>query len=294
MKIAFIGVGNMGSRMATRLINAGNEVSVFDPNTDAVSKLVEKGASSASSPEMAAIDAEFILLSLPNPKILNAAVWGENGVLNSAKTGSVIVDFSTVDPETTKKIAEKCQEKYVEFIDSPVSGGVIGAETGNLVLMIGGSSQNIEKSKKILDVLSSKIVHCGDVGTGQLTKLSHNLLTAINTVALGEVLTASLKAGANLNVLCEVFSAGLAGSKMLDYLPKTLFTQERPANFAIDLMHKDISLCLEEFSNFAMPLSQIVLQTYNAARLTGLGKKDSTSVNELYESLVDVRLNEAN
>ncbi|MFX8860137.1 NAD(P)-dependent oxidoreductase [Acinetobacter baumannii] len=294
MNIAFIGVGNMGSRMAARLIEAGNNVVVFDPNIDAVNKLVELGGSKAISPEKAATDVEFILLSLPNPKILEQAICGEDGILRSAKEGAVVIDFSTVDPETTKKMAQKCADRKVEFMDSPVSGGVIGAETGKLVLMIGGATETIEKSKNVLNEISLKIVHCGEVGTGQLTKLSHNLLTAINTVALGEVLTASVKAGANLNVLCEVFTAGLAGSKMLDYFPKTFFTEERPANFAIDLMHKDISLCLNEFSNYSMPLGQIVLQIYNAARLSGLGKKDSTSVNELYESLFDIRLNQKN
>lgn len=290
MKIGFIGVGRMGSRMAARLIEAGHQVSVFDPNNAAVNELVAKGAIAASSPQAAAESAERILLSLPSPKTLLDAVCGESGVLKSAKSGAIIVDFSTVDPATTKIIAAQCASKDVEFIDSPVSGGVAGAASGNLVLMIGGDESVIKTARPELEILASRIVHCGPVGAGQLTKLSHNLLTAINTVALGEVLTVSVKAGANLQVLCDVFGAGLAGSKMLDYLPKTLFTEERPANFAIDLMHKDISLCLQEFSNYSMPLGQLVLQTYNAARLNGLGGKDSTSVNELYEKLLGVRL----
>ncbi|MEJ5904583.1 NAD(P)-dependent oxidoreductase [Pseudomonas kermanshahensis] len=290
MKIGFIGVGRMGSRMAARLIEAGHQVSVFDPNNTAVNELVAKGAIAASSPQAAAESAERILLSLPSPRTLLDAVSGESGVLKSAKPGAIIVDFSTVDPATTKAIAAQCSSKDVKFIDSPVSGGVAGAASGNLVLMIGGDESVIAAARPELEILASRIVHCGPVGAGQLTKLSHNLLTAINTVALGEVLSVSVKAGANLQVLCDVFGAGLAGSKMLDYLPKTLFTEERPANFAIDLMHKDISLCLQEFSNYSMPLGQLVLQTYNAARLNGLGGKDSTSVNELYEKLLGVRL----
>ncbi|ESW36668.1 NAD(P)-dependent oxidoreductase [Pseudomonas taiwanensis] len=290
MKIGFIGVGRMGSRMAARLIEAGHQVSVFDPNNAAVNELVAKGAIAASSPQAAAESAERILLSLPSPRTLLDAVCGESGVLKSAKPGAIIVDFSTVDPATTKTIAAQCSSKDVKFIDSPVSGGVAGAASGNLVLMIGGDESVIAAARPELEILASRIVHCGPVGAGQLTKLSHNLLTAINTVALGEVLSVSVKAGANLQVLCDVFGAGLAGSKMLDYLPKTLFTEERPANFAIDLMHKDISLCLQEFSNYSMPLGQLVLQTYNAARLNGLGGKDSTSVNELYEKLLGVRL----
>ena len=290
MKIGFIGVGRMGSRMAARLIEAGHQVSVFDPNNTAVNELVAKGAIAASSPQAAAESAERILLSLPSPKTLLDAVSGESGVLKSARPGAIIVDFSTVDPATTKAIAAQCSSKDVKFIDSPVSGGVAGAASGNLVLMIGGDESVIAAARPELEILASRIVHCGPVGAGQLTKLSHNLLTAINTVALGEVLSVSVKAGANLQVLCDVFGAGLAGSKMLDYLPKTLFTEERPANFAIDLMHKDISLCLQEFSNYSMPLGQLVLQTYNSARLNGLGGKDSTSVNELYEKLLGVRL----
>jgi 3-hydroxyisobutyrate dehydrogenase len=290
MKIAFIGVGRMGGRMATRLIAAGNEVRVFDPSRAAVDALVQKGAIAAESPAQAAQGAERILLSLPSPKILRDAVDGEGGVLKTAHEGSIIVDFSTVDPATTKEIAATAAKHGVYFVDSPVSGGVAGAENGKLVLMVGGSAEVIEKLKSIFDVVAGRVVHCGDTGSGQLTKLSHNLLTAINTVALGEVLAASVKAGAKLDILCDVLSAGLAGSKMLDYLPKTLFTEERPANFAIDLMHKDIKLCLDEFSNLPMPLGQLVLQTYNAARAKGLGGKDSTSVNEIYEELLGVRL----
>ncbi|RPD95940.1 NAD(P)-dependent oxidoreductase [Candidatus Pantoea deserta] len=290
MKIAFIGVGRMGSRMAYRLLEAGHELSIYDPYTPAVDDLKKRGATAAGNPQEAAEGTELIMMSLPSPATFIDAVVGETGVLNKVSPGAIVIDFSTVDPATTKEIATQCARKNVYFLDSPVSGGVAGAASGNLVLMIGGCKEVIDRARPVLEVLSSRIVHCGETGAGQLTKLSHNLLTAINTVALGEVMSVSVKAGADLKVLCEVFSAGLAGSKMLDYLPKTLFTEERPANFAIDLMHKDISLCLKEFSNYSMPLGQLVLQTYNAARLKGLGGKDSTSVNELYEELINLRL----
>lgn len=290
MKVAFIGVGRMGGRMAARLVAAGHQVRVYDPSQAAMDVLAAKGAIAAKSPADAAVEAERILLSLPCPKTLRDAVTGGDGVLKTAAEGAIIVDFSTVDPATTKEIAAAAARKNVSFVDSPVSGGVAGAENGKLVLMVGGGAEVIEKLKSVFDVLAGRVVHCGDIGAGQLTKLSHNLLTAINTVALGEVLTASVKAGAKLDILCDVLSAGLAGSKMLDYLPKTLFTAERPANFAIDLMHKDIKLCLDEFSNLPMPLGQLVLQTYNTARAKGLGGKDSTSVNEIYEELLGVRL----
>jgi 3-hydroxyisobutyrate dehydrogenase-like beta-hydroxyacid dehydrogenase len=288
--VAFIGVGKMGARMAARLVAAGLKVTVFDPNRTAVDELVAQGAVAADSPKAAAEGAEAVLFSLPTPAILRAAVSGSDGVLASVRKDAVLIDFSTVDPATTRALAAAAAAKGAQFLDSPVSGGVLGAANGKLVLMVGGDAGVLQRVTPLLDHLAGRIVHCGPTGAGQLTKLSHNLLTAINTVALGEVLAASVKAGARLEVLVDVFTAGLAGSKMLDWLQKTLFTAERPPFFAIDLMHKDIGLCLDEFANDPMPLGQLVKQTYNAARAKGLGGKDSTSVCELYEELLGVRL----
>lgn len=291
--IAFIGIGNMGGQMAARLVSAGYHVRVFDPNPTAVETLVSKGAAAAASPREAADGADAVLFSLPSPAVLMSAITGPDGVLSSLSKGAVLIDFSTVDPETTKALAADVAKKGVDFLDAPVSGGVAGATNGKLVVMVGGDAAVLERVTPLLNNLAGRIVHCGGAGAGQLTKLSHNLVVAINTVALGEVLTASVKAGGNLEVLCDVLTAGMAGSKMLDWFQKTLFTSERPAYFAIDLMNKDIGLCLDEFSNYPMPLGQLVKQTYNAARAKGLGGKDSTSICEIYEELLDVRLQAA-
>ncbi|CUX07042.1 3-hydroxyisobutyrate dehydrogenase [Agrobacterium fabacearum S56] len=290
--VAFIGVGRMGSRMALRLLDAGHVVHVYDPNTTATSALAEKGAIVATSPSDAAAPSMFVLSSLPSPATLRDAILGETGILRTVAAGTTVIDFSTVDAATTKSVAAQCQAKGVHFMDAPVSGGVAGAGAGTLLVMAGASQEVLDAARPVLGPIAARIVHCGPVGSGQLTKLAHNLLTAINTVALGEVLAASVKSGANLSVLTEVLSGGLAGSKMLDYLSKTLFTEERPANFALDLMHKDISLCLEEFSAYPMPLGQAVRQIYNMARAEGLGGKDSTSVAEVFENFlkIDLRL----
>lgn len=288
--IAFIGVGKMGSHMAARLLAAKFQVTVFDPNEAAVQALVAQGATAAASPKAAAQGAQAVLFSLPTPAILRSAVSGPDGVLQVLQRGAVLVDFSTVDPQTSKALAQAAAERGVDFLDAPVSGGVAGAANGKLVLMVGGEADVLERVQPVLAPLAGRIVHCGAVGAGQLTKLAHNLVVAINTVALGEVLAASVKAGGDLAVLCDVLTAGMAGSKMLDWFQKTLFTAERPAYFAIDLMHKDIGLCLDEFAEYPMPLGQLVKQTYNAARAKGLGGKDSTSICELYEELLGVRL----
>jgi len=288
--LSFIGVGRMGSGMAARLLEAGHTVQIFDPNTEAVEALVQQGAIATSSPAKAAQGAEAVFTSLPNPAILRDAIEGPDGVLASEISGVTIVDVSTVDPETARSLAATVEAHGGRFVDSPVSGGVAGAAAGTLLLMVGADSQDLENVRPYLEQLAARIVHCGPVGAGQLTKLSHNMLVAINTVAAGEVLAAAVKAGGNLETLTEVYTAGLAGSKMLDHFGKTLFTEERPPLFALDLMHKDISLCLKEFGQFPMPVSQLVMQTYNAARAKGLGGQDSTGVNEIYEELFGLQL----
>ncbi|WP_285246623.1 NAD(P)-dependent oxidoreductase [Pseudarthrobacter sp. efr-133-R2A-89] len=288
--LSFIGVGRMGSGMAARLLEAGHAVQIFDPNTAAVEALVRQGAIATQSPAKAAQGADVVFTSLPNPAILRDAIEGPGGVLAADLAGVTIIDMSTVDPETARSLAAAAEAKGGRFVDSPVSGGVAAAAAGTLLLMVGASPEDLEKVRPYLEQISSRIVHCGPVGAGQLTKLSHNMLVAINTVAAGEVLAAAIKAGGNLKTLTEVYSAGLAGSKMLDHFGKTLFTEERPPLFALDLMHKDISLCLKEFGQFPMPVSQLVMQTYNAARAKGLGGQDSTGVNEIYEELFGLQL----
>lgn len=285
--IAVIGVGNMGSRMATRLVDAGYEVTVFDLDEQAVSRLVGIGAQGSASVAEACAGAEFVLTSLPNPSILANVI---REIAGAANPGTIVLDFSTVDPASSRDAAATLDQSQIDFLDVPVSGGTLGAEQGTLVVMAGGPDEVIDRAQPVLDVLASQVVRCGGIGTGQLTKLAHNLLTAINTVALGEVLTASVAAGADLDTLREVLSAGLAGSKMLDYLPRTLLTDERPANFALDLMNKDIGLALKMFEHQPMYLGQITRQVYNTAAVQGLGGEDSTSVANVYEQLNGVRL----
>ena len=289
-QIGFIGVGNMGSRMATRLIEAGHRVAAFDPNSAAGDALAAKGATVARHVAGACTGADFILISLPRPDVLLSVITGDHGLIAGAHAGATVLDFSTVDPSTARRVGELLVADGIRFLDAPVSGGVAGAASGNLVAMVGGPADALEDARPVLDVLASRIVHCGDTGTGQLTKLAHNLLTAINTVALGEVLTASVRAGADLTVLTEVLTAGLAGSKMLDYLPETLFSEERPANFALSLMNKDIGLALQEFATQPMFLGQVTRQLYNTATALGLAGQDSTSVAEVYEQFNGVRL----
>lgn len=291
--IAFIGVGRMGGRMSKRLLDAGHAVTAFDPSAQAVSRLVERGARAAKSPADAAKGAAFVLCSLPNPAILREAIAGTGGVLEAANPGALIIDFSTGHPGVARELAAAAAGKGVGFLDAPVSRGVIGAENGTLAVMVGGDAEALATARPVLDHLASDIVHVGAVGAGQVTKLCNNMLTAIITTALGEVLVTGVKAGVELEPLTSALGAGSAGNYVLSgYLPNTLFTEERATGFALALMRKDLGLFLEAAGDAAMdlPLSDLVRQQYVAAQAAGLDEADSTSIAELYERAAGLRL----
>lgn len=291
--IAFIGVGRMGGRMSRRLLDAGHVVAVFDPSVDTVSPLVERGARAASSPAEAASGADFILCSLPNPAILRDAIAGAGGVLEGTASGSLIVDFSTGDPAVARELAAAAAEKGIGFLDAPVSRGVVGAENGTLAVMVGGDAEALATARPILDHLATDIVHVGGVGAGQVTKLCNNMLTAIITTALGEVLVTGVRAGVELEPLTRALGAGSAGNYVLSgYLPNTLFTDDRATGFALALMRKDLGLFLKAADDAGMelPVSGLVHEQYVAAQVAGLDGADSTSIAELYERAAGLRL----
>ena len=292
-RIAFIGVGRMGGRMTKRLLDAGYDVVVFDPSAAAVAALVDRGAHAAPSPAEAAQDASFVLCSLPNPAILREAVAGTGGVLEGAQPGSLIVDFSTGDPAVARELAALAAGKGVGFLDSPVSRGVVGAENGTLAVMIGGDEEALERARPVLDHLASDIVHVGGVGAGQVTKLCNNMLTAIITTALGEILVTGVKAGVDLEPLAAALGAGSAGTYVLSgYLPNTLFTEARNPGFALALMRKDVGLFMKAAADAGMelPLSQLAVERHEDAAAGGLDEADFTSIAELYERAAGLRL----
>jgi 3-hydroxyisobutyrate dehydrogenase len=291
--IAFIGVGRMGGRMAKRLLEAGYEVAAYDPDTEAVSALVRQGATAAGSPAEAAAGRRFVLCSVPNPDILRSAIAGEGGVLAGAAPGTLIIDFSTGDPAVERELAAAAAERDVGFLDAPVSRGVVGAEKGTLVVMVGGSAEALETARPVLDHLASDIVHVGDVGAGQATKLCNNMLTAIIAAGLGEVLVTGVKAGVELEPLTRALGAGSAGNFVLsNYLPVTVFTRERKPGFALELMRKDLGLFMKAArdAGVELPLSDLAYERFNTACDEGLADADYTSIAELYERAAGLRL----
>ncbi|MDX2933423.1 NAD(P)-dependent oxidoreductase [Streptomyces ipomoeae] len=288
--VAFVGLGNIGGRVVAHLVKAGHDVAVFDLNTAAVEAAVETGARRAESAGQAAEGSEAVFLSLPTPAIVEA-VTGE--ILPRAAKGTVIVDHSTIDPDTTRRLAATAAEEGVSFLDAPVSGGVQGAEAGTLAVMVGGDEAALAKVRPLLDTYAGSVVHIGDSGSGQVVKLANNLITAINIVALGEALTTVVREGVDLDTAVSVLTKSSANSNVLSsYFPRTLFTAERPTGFALDFMHKDLGLFLASAASgpVPLPLANSVRDLFSIGRQQGRGGKDFTSVVEFYEDFAGVRL----
>lgn len=291
--LGFVGLGNIGSRITPHLLKAGFDVAVYDLNKDAVATLVALGARAAESPADAAKAASYVFLSLPTPEIVRSVVTGEEGVFVGAAPGTVIVDHSTIDPDTAKELAAAATAAGFTYLDAPVSGGVQGAEAGTLSVIIGGEAAAVEKVRAVVDTYAGNIFHVGPSGSGQVIKLANNIITAINIAALGEGLSATVQAGVDLDTAVAVLSKSSAASYVLtSYFPRTLFTEDRPTGFALDFMLKDIKLFLSSAAktNIPTPVSNIVGDLYRIGHRDGRGGKDFTSVVEFYEDFSGTRL----
>ena len=288
--LGFVGLGNIGARVVAHLVGAGHDVAVYDLNTAALQAAQALGARVVASPAEAATGVEAVFLSLPTPSIVAGVV---DDLLGVASKGLVIVDHSTIDPGTSRRLAAAATEVGVDFLDAPVSGGVQGAEAGTLAIMVGGDAAALDKVRSYIDTYAGTIAHVGASGSGQVVKLANNLITAINIVALGEALTTTVQAGVDLDTAVAVLTRSSANSNVLsDYFPRTLFTAARPTGFALDFMHKDLGLFLDSAAHgpIPVPVSSLVRDLFSIGRQQGRGSKDFTSVVEFYENFAGIRL----
>jgi 3-hydroxyisobutyrate dehydrogenase len=293
MRVGLVGAGNMGGRMGRRLLAAGHALTVSEPSLDLVDALVAEGAVACASAAEAAREAEVVILSLPTPAIVEAVVTGRDGILGAARPGTTVIDMSTGDPGTARRVETACRAAGVSFLDAPVSRGVMGAEKGTLLIMVGGDAEVLESVRPLLSVLGSDIVHVGGPGSGQVVKLCNNMLAAISMQALGEVLVTGVKAGVELRVLAEVLTAGTGGSWVLsNHLPATIFAGDDSTRFALDLMHKDAWLFLRtaEEEGLSTPLAAIAAQTLRIAKSEGYGPADYSAIVRYFEHLAHLSL----
>lgn len=292
MKVGFIGLGRMGSNMCANVIKHGHEVYAYDVFAPAIEKMVEKGAKAATSYQDLAGKVDAIMMSLPNAPIVAGAV---QQLLEGAKPGLLIIDLSSITPNTIQKLAEDGAKQGVTVIDAPVSGGMAGAEAGTLSIMVGASDEDFEKARPLLECVGSpeKIQHVGGVGAGDATKMVNNLLLGVNMAAVGEALALGVKCGVKADTLYDVISKSSGCSYALTAKYGSFISKRNfEPGFMIDLQHKDLGMAVDTAKAMHVPLmmGNVAQQLYDVARAKGMGKEDISAILKLSEELYGVEV----
>ena len=283
MQIGFIGLGNMGSGMVANLLKTGFDVSVYDIQREKAEALIAAGAVWRNSIPEVAGDADVIMTSLPGPKQLEAVMLGDAGAIAHARPGTIWLDTGTNSIEIMVKISAAAEERQIDSIAAPVSGGAKGAETGTLSMYVGGNQETFDKIKGILEAIGSQIYYVGPLSHAILSKLLINYLCFINTKALGEVLSLGTEAGIDPKQLTNMIQAGSGSSWVAEkLLPSILEGNPGPA-FTLNLAHKDACLVNELNQSFktSLEFSERLCEVLQQACETYGGDKSFTQMMNL-------------
>lgn len=279
MKVGFIGLGMMGAGMASNLQKGGAQLVVHDLTRQAASKHLNDGAIWADSPKAVAEQCDVVFTSLPTPADVRRVGCGENGLIEGFKPGSAWFDLSTNAVDVVRDLHAIFAEKGIEFLDAPVSGGPSGANSGKLAVWIGGDKATYDKYKPQLDSFSDQNRYIGPIGAGSIAKLVHNATSAAVNVVLSEVFSMGVKAGVEPLQLFEAVRQGAAGrSRLFDRLQKQFLTGVYdPPDFALRLLHKDVSLACQLARDVSVPMRMVNLahQELTEAMNRGWEKRDS-------------------
>ena len=259
MKVGFIGLGNMGKPLAERLLR-NNELFVHDLDQENVDYFTKKGAIACSTPSELALNTSRIFLCLPTSAIVEKVICGENGLLYSATKDSFIIDMTTGEPEITRRIANILEEKEINFIDAPVSGGPRGAHQGNIAIMVGGTESQFVTIKPIMDDISSNIFYAGKIGSGHSIKAGNNLLNLICRMATFEVISLLVKDGVDPKRAVEIIQKSSGRNYATEItLPDNILSGRMIQGFSTGLMKKDAGIAtkIANLNNIEIPLGKL-------------------------------------
>ncbi|UUZ78451.1 3-hydroxyisobutyrate dehydrogenase [Polaromonas sp. P1(28)-13] len=294
MKIAFIGLGNMGAPMALNLHKAGHQVAAFDLSEEACQRLGAEGVRIADSASNVVRGVEVVISMLPASQHVEALYLGNGkpGLLAQLPAGTLVIDCSTISAASARKVADAAAKLQIACIDAPVSGGTGGAIAGTLTFMVGGSASDLERARPLLETMGQNIFHAGEAGAGQTAKICNNMLLGILMVGTSEALALGVANGLDPKVLSEIMRRSSGGNWALEkYNPLPGVMENTPASrgyaggFGTDLMLKDLGLAQENASavRAATPLGGLARNLYAAHSLGGSGALDFSSVIRLFQ-----------
>ncbi|MBV0934393.1 3-hydroxyisobutyrate dehydrogenase [Marinobacterium weihaiense] len=293
--IAFIGLGNMGGPMAANLAKAGHAVKAFDLSPKALEVAAEQGCQIADSAQHAAKGVDFVISMLPAGKHVEGLyVSGDQPLFDLVDAHTLVIDCSTIDAETARRVAAAGAEKGIGFIDAPVSGGVGGAQAGTLTFIVGGSPEQFQLAQPILECMGKNIFHAGDHGAGQIAKVCNNMLLGILMAGTCEALNMGVKNGLDPAVLSDIMKQSSGNNWALQvYNPFPGVMDSVPASrdyqggFQVDLMFKDLGLAMEvsQQSAAATPMGSAARALFNLHKSAGHGGLDFSSLIKLYQDV---------
>ena len=283
--VALIGAGAMGGAIGARLLQTGTPLTVFDPDPEKRAALVALGATAAPSAAAAASQAQAVILSLNSPRIVRSAVFGPGGVAEGAAAGTLLIDMSSIDPEATKALAADAAAQGLRWVDSPLSGGIPKAATGDLTLMQGGAAQDVAEAQAVLAHVASNQTHMGGPGAGQTTKLINQVLCGLGFLAVAEATALAEAAGVDAAMIPKALRGGRADSAILqEYMPRFASRDYRRTG-RIDNMVKDLNGAadLARLTHTAMPLTALCAEIHRMLTAAGLGGEDQAALMEFFK-----------
>lgn len=271
--IGWIGTGLMGNPMVKHLVKAGYKVSVYNRTKAKAEDLLAMGCTWFDTPAALTASADIVVTIIGFPKDVEECYFGADGIFTTLKPGMLLIDMTTTKPSLAVKIAEEAEKKGVEFVDAPVSGGQVGAVSGNLSIMIGGKKETVDSVIPLFEAFGKNMVYQGKAGSGQHTKMCNQITIAGTLIGVCEGLIYGKKAGLDLNKLLESISKGAAGCWSLDVLAPKIVKNDWSPGFSIDNFVKDLRIALEEAESMQMSLPGLALvkQLYLAVQAMGKG-----------------------
>ena len=286
--LGFAGIGLMGLPMCRRLLAAGYPLTVWNRNPAKCAPLVAAGARQVASPSELCEHADVVMLCLADTAVVRDVVFGPAGVAEGAKGGQLLVDFSSLEPTATREMAAQLlSQTGMAWLDSPVSGGVVGAEAGSLAIMVGGEAADLERVRSVLLNLGQRVTHMGGVGAGQVTKACNQMIVACNALVIAEVVALAEQAGVDARLIAEALAGGFADSKPLQILgPQMAESRFEPVKWHVRTLLKDLDTAVK-FSreqDSATPISGLAAQLMRLHGAQGFLAKDPATLVQMYRA----------
>jgi 2-hydroxy-3-oxopropionate reductase len=287
-RLGFIGLGIMGMPMARNLMEAGYELVLHNRTRYKAEELANAGrAEVADSPSEVTRNSEVVITMLPGPPEVAEIVAGEEGLLDGAGEGSLLIDMSTSSPVLARELARTARERGVGMLDAPVSGGDVGAIEGTLSIMVGGEKEDFERARSLFEAMGKTITHVGPVGAGQVTKAANQVVVALTIEAVSEALVLGSAGGVSPEKILDVLSGGLAGNKVMEVKREKFLSHKFDPGFRSELHHKDLGIALAAGREYGvvLPVTAIVDQMLLSMRRKGWGGEDHSALLRIIEDL---------